>query len=231
MAVGDCPSAVAGVDLGVTRYAEALVWQRQARERRMAGLAPDTLLLTEHLPVITLGSGADGRHLLVREAALTARGIDVMRVERGGDVTYHGPGQLVAYPVLDLHGFGRDIHLHMRRLEETAIRLLAAYGVSGERRPGTAGVWVGACKIAAVGVHVRRWVTLHGVAINITPDLAPFDLINPCGLVGMRMTSVQLETGRAPAMADVKQRYAEVFAGVFGCRVVAASEAPYGFQR
>lgn len=231
MAVGDCPSAVAGVDLGVTRYAEALVWQRQARERRMAGLAPDTLLLTEHLPVITLGSGADGRHLLVSEAALTARGIDVMRVERGGAVTYHGPGQLVAYPVLDLHGFGRDIHLHMRRLEETAIRLLAAYGVSGERRPGTPGVWAGACKIAAVGVHVRRWVTLHGVAINITPDLSPFDLINPCGLVGMRVTSVQLETGVAPAMADVKRRYAEVFAGVFGCRVVTAPGTPPDFQR
>ena len=215
----DPPRTVALVDLGLTRYADALAYQRDLHARRKAGEAPDTLIITEHRPVLTLGSAADGRHLLAPEDELAARGIDLARVERGGDITYHGPGQLVAYPVLDLRGFGRDIHLYIRRLEETAIRLLAGYGVAGERRRGTPGVWVGPRKIASVGVFVSRWVTLHGIAINIDLDLSPFELINPCGLVGMGMTSVARETGH-PARLDVAiERYAAVVADVFGCRL------------
>lgn len=208
------------IELGRTRYVEALAFQRHLHARRKAGEAPDTLILTEHRPVLTLGSAADGRHLLVPEAALAARGIDLVQVERGGDITYHGPGQLVAYPVLDLRGFGRDIHLYMRRLEETAIRLLADYGVAGERRPGTPGVWVGPRKIASVGVYISRWVTLHGIAINVAPDLSPFELINPCGLAGMEMTSIARETGRPAPLPAALGRYAQVFAAVFGCRLV-----------
>lgn len=212
-------SIVELVDLGRTRYAAVLAFQRELQARRKAGAGRDTLILTEHAPVYTLGSAADTRHLLVPEAAVAARGIDLVHVERGGDITYHGPGQLVAYPVLDLHGFGRDVHLHVRRLEETAIRLLATYGIAGERRPGTPGVWAGPHKIASVGVHVSRWVTLHGIAINVALDLAPFALINPCGLVGMEMTSIARLTGRPVSMAEATRRYAAAFAEVFGCRL------------
>lgn len=210
------------VDLGLTRYTEALAYQRDLQARRKTGAAPDTLLLTEHLPVFTLGRFAGGSHLLVPEETLAARGIDYLRVERGGDITYHGPGQLVAYPILDLHGFGRDVHTYIHRLEETAIRLLATYGVAGERRPGTPGVWAGTRKIASVGVHISRWVTMHGIAINVDLDLTPFTLINPCGLVGMEMTSIARETDRAVPLAEARERYAAVFAAVFACRLVSA---------
>lgn len=213
---------LAGVDLvrlGLTRYADALAYQRDLQGRRKAGEAADTLILTEHLPVFTLGRFADGRHLRVSRTEVAARGIDLAPIERGGDITYHGPGQLVAYPVLDLHGFGRDVHAYIRRLEETAIRLLAGYGIAGERRPGTPGVWVDQRKIASVGVHISRWVTMHGIAINIESDLAPFDLIDPCGLVGMEMTSVAHLTGRPAPVTEAIERYAAVFAGVFGCRL------------
>jgi lipoate-protein ligase B len=213
------------VELGRTRYADALACQRALHARRKAGDGADTLILTEHLPVFTLGNAADGRHLLVPETEVAARGIDLVRVERGGDVTYHGPGQLVAYPILDLHGFGRDVHLHVRRREESAIRLLAGVGVVGERRPGTPGVWVGPRKIASVGVYVSRWVTLHGLAINVDLDLSPFDLINPCGLVGTEMTSIAAARGRAVPLDEASRRYAAIFAEVFGCRLVGDGSA------
>ena len=216
----EAPVTVQLVDIGLTRYADALGYQRDLHARRKAGEAPDTLILTEHQPVLTLGSAADGRHLLAPEDELAERGIDLARVERGGDITYHGPGQLMAYPVLDLRGFGRDVHLHIRRLEETAIRLLAGYGLAGERRRGTPGVWVGPRKTASVGVFVSRWVTLHGIAVNIDLDLSPFELINPCGLVGMQMTSVARGSGRAVSPAEVRGRYAGVFEEVFGCQLV-----------
>ncbi len=203
-------------NLGLTRYADVLALQRELHARRKAGESPDTLILTEHRPVFTLGSAADGRHLLVSEAELHDRGIDLVHVERGGDITYHGPGQLVAYPILDLRDHGRDVHRYIRDLEETVIRLLDGYGVTGERRRGTPGVWAGAAKIASVGVYISRWVTMHGIAINLAPDLTPFALINPCGLVGMEMTSVAHCTGVAPEMADAGRRYAAIFAGVFG---------------
>jgi lipoic acid synthetase len=215
--------SVRRIDLGMTRYADALAYQREMQARRKAGDAPDTLILTEHLPVLTLGRFADGRHLLVPESALAARGIDLVHVERGGDITYHGPGQLVAYPILDLRGFGQDVHRYVRRLEETAIRLLAGFGVAGERRTGTPGVWVGPRKLASVGVHISRWVTMHGIAINVDPDLSPFELINPCGMAGMAMTSLALETGRSVALAEARERYTRSFGEVFECNVAAAS--------
>jgi lipoyl(octanoyl) transferase len=210
---------VALVHLGLTRYADALAYQRALHARRRAGEGEDTLILTEHLPVITLGNRADARHLLVPEAELRARGIDLVRVERGGEVTYHGPGQLVAYPVLDLRGLGRDVHRYVRGLEETALRLAAGYGIAAARRLGAPGVWVGARKLASVGVYVSRWVTMHGIAVNVTSDLAPFALINPCGYAGLAMTSIATELGRAVTVEEAAERYARVFAEVFACRL------------
>lgn len=205
--------------LGLTCYADALALQRDLRERRKTGEAPDTLILTEHHPVLTVGSHAGLDNLLIPEASLAARGIDLVRVERGGDITYHGPGQLVAYPILELTAYGRDVRRYVQRLEETAIQLLATYGVTGVRRPGTPGVWAGPRKIASVGVHISRWVTLHGIAINLDIDLAPFGLINPCGLAGMQMTSVARETGAAAPMEEAIRRYTTAFEIVFGCRI------------
>ena len=197
--------------LGRTAYPDALVLQRTVHEERKAGARGDTLILTEHEPVLTLGRGADAGNILADDARPAALGIDVVSVERGGDVTYHGPGQLVAYPILDLTAYGRDIRRYVRALEESAIGLLAAYGVAGERRPGTPGVWVGDAKIASVGVYVSRWVTLHGIAINVDPDLSHFDLIHPCGLIGQRMTSLAVELGRAVAFSEVETRYVAIF--------------------
>ena len=210
-------------DLGLTDYAAALALQRELRAARRDGDGVDTLLLTEHRPVFTLGNAAGREHVRVSDEFLAARGVPLVPVERGGDVTYHGPGQLVIYPILDLNGFARDVRLYVRRLEETAIRLLAHYEVAGERRAGTPGVWVGERKIASVGVHLSRWITLHGLAINLDLDLEPFGWIDPCGLVGQAMTSVALERPDLPIdLAEAKRWYAAGFADVFGCRLVAA---------
>ena len=197
--------------LGPTDYRAALAVQHDLHERRKAGQCEDTLIITEHEPVLTLGRGADTRHLRVSESELSVRGIEVVPVERGGDITYHGPGQLVAYPILDLRDYGRDIHRYVRALEESAIRLLAGYGVAGERRRGTPGVWVGPDKIASVGIFVSRWVTLHGLAVNIDPTMAHFDLIHPCGLVGTRMTSIAAQLGRPVLLAEAEERYIAAF--------------------
>ena len=199
---------------GRTAYPDALALQREVHDRRKAGLCRDTLILMEHEPVLTLGRSADRRHILADELRLRSLGIDVIPVERGGDVTYHGPGQLIAYPIVDLNGYGRDIHAYVRALEESAIRLLDTYGVRGERRAGAPGVWAGAAKVASVGVFVSRWVTLHGIAINIDPNLSHFELINPCGLIGTQMTSLARELGRAVALAEAEDRFLTLFEGV-----------------
>jgi lipoate-protein ligase B len=193
--------------LGRTLYHDALAEQRAVHERHKLGLCSDTLILTEHEPVLTLGRNADRSHILAGEDELRRMRIDVVPVERGGNVTYHGPGQLVAYPIVDLTEFGRDIRQYVGALEDSALRLLRRFGVEGERRPGTPGIWAGNGKIASIGVFVSRWVTLHGIAINIDPDLSHFDLIEPCGLAGVRMTSLALELGRVISLADVEALY------------------------
>lgn len=203
------------IELGRTKYEDALALQRQLHAARVAGQIGDLLLLTEHERVLTLGRRADGQYLRVPISALPERGIDLIRTERGGDVTYHGPGQLVAYPILDLHKQSLDVHGHVRRLEQTAILLLQRYGLAGGRRQGAPGVWVGSEKIASVGVYVSRWVTMHGLAINLSPNLADFDLIEPCGLVGTRMTSVGALGRPVPSMAEATRDYATIFAEVF----------------
>ena len=177
----------------VVPYAEALAWQRALAQARLEGRLPhDVLLLLEHPPVLTLGRTACETHLLRRE------GIDVFEVERGGDVTYHGPGQLVGYPILDLAGHHKDLHWYLRTLEQALIDALAELGVAGARNPGHTGVWIrreqGVRKIASIGVHVKQWVTWHGFALNVTTDLAQFDRIVACGIRGVEMTTVERET-------------------------------------
>ncbi len=181
------------VDAGVVPYAEALAWQRAVALARIEGrLAHDVLLLVEHPPVVTLGRNSEAAHLLRRD------GVAVFEVERGGDVTYHGPGQLVGYPIVDLTEHRQDLHWYLRGLEQALIDALARLGVAAERKPGYTGVWTrgGARKLASIGVHVKQWVTWHGFALNVTTDLSGFERIVPCGIPAVVMTSVEREGGR-----------------------------------
>ena len=175
-------------------YAEALALQREAAMARLAGgIADDLLLLVEHPPVITLGRSAKVGNLLASPDLLAARGVELFEVERGGDVTFHGPGQLVGYPIVDLARHRQDLHWYLRQLEEVMIRSLAVSGITARRNPGKTGVWVGDRKIASIGVHARQWVTWHGFALNVTTDLSYFDLMVPCGIQDVTMTSVERE--------------------------------------
>ncbi len=175
---------------GTVPYEEALTWQRQLAEDRIAGrLLTDVLLLLEHPPVVTLGRNSHAAHLL------EPTGIEVFEVERGGDVTFHGPGQLVGYPILDLRAYKQDLHWYLRTLEQALIHALALLDIPAERNPGFTGVWTRRRKIASIGIHVKQWVTWHGFALNITTDLAHFDRIVPCGIQGVQMTSVERERG------------------------------------
>ncbi|MGH7360257.1 MAG: lipoyl(octanoyl) transferase LipB, partial [Candidatus Methylomirabilales bacterium] len=180
----DCLTA----DLGRIPYTDALALMRALGTARQRGEVPDLLLTCEHPPVITLGRGARSEHLLLRREDLAARGIALHEVERGGDVTYHGPGQLMLYPILDLSRLGRDLHAFLRTLERVLIETVASFGVVAAARPGLTGVWVGEAKLASIGIHVSRWVTWHGAALNVSTDLDAFSAIVPCGLAGVRMT-------------------------------------------
>jgi lipoate-protein ligase B len=182
------------VALGRMPYGDALTLQRDLAARRIAGtLDHDLLLLVEHPPVITLGRGFQPQSLPIARGALEARGIEVHEIDRGGDVTFHGPGQLVGYPIFDLGGHRRDLHWFLRQLEQALIVALAALGIPGERAAGYTGVWTRSRKIASIGIHVRQWVTWHGFALNVTTDLSHFDLIVPCGIPDVQMTSIQRE--------------------------------------
>ena len=211
-------------DLGLVPYGEALELQRRLADERIKGLIPDTLLLLEHPAVITLGRSWKQSSLPVDPEALRRRGIEVFDIERGGDVTYHGPGQLVGYPILDLNQHKPDLHWYLRQLEEMLIVALAGLGIPAERRDSYTGVWTGGRKIASIGVHVRQWVTWHGFALNVTTDLTPFSLIVPCGIPDVEMTSVARETSPAgaPAGADpalparVRQAVVAAFQQTFG---------------
>ena len=178
------------VQAGVVPYAAALAWQRSLAQARLAGhLMHDVLLLLEHPPVVTLGRTARAAHVLRPD------GVDVFEIERGGDVTFHGPGQLVGYPILDLTGHKPDLHWYLRTLERALIAALAELGIPAGRNPGATGVWTDNRKIASIGVHVKQWVTWHGFALNVTTDLSQFGRIVPCGIPGVEMTSVARELG------------------------------------
>ena len=199
-------------------YAEALQQQYALAEKRGRGDIPDTLLLLEHPPTITLGRRTDERDLRTAEFALKERGVAVERVDRGGEITYHGPGQLVGYPILDLRQRGQDLHRYLRDLEEVILRTIGAFGLSGERTAGRTGVWVADKKIAAIGIKVSRWVTLHGFALNVSADLTPFrqDFV-PCGIRDKDVTSLREQLGaKVPGRASVEQVLTAQFAEVFG---------------
>jgi lipoate-protein ligase B len=192
-------------DLGRREYAEVLELQRSLCRRRMDGeITEDILLLVEHEPVITLGRSTRVPSLLLPRAELERRGIGVFEVERGGDVTYHGPGQLVGYPILDLRQHREDLHWYLRHLEAALMGALAALGIEAGRNPGLTGVWTRGRKIASIGIHVKQWVTYHGFALNVSTDLSYFDLIVPCGIQGVVMTSVAQELGRTDTTATWK---------------------------
>lgn len=201
--------------LGRVSYGEA--WRRQEalRAARIEGQAPDTLLLLEHPDVITFGRSARPGSARIDDAALRSRGYEVFRVDRGGDVTWHGPGQLVGYPILDLTDRGRDLHVYLRTLEASLISVLGEFGIPALRREGYTGVWLDwRRKIASIGVGVRRWVTLHGFALNVNPDLDRFSVIVPCGLEDVKMTSMQEVTGDI-RIAEVEVRVDAAFREVF----------------
>ena len=205
-------------------YAAALQWQADLVTARQAGRIPDVLLVLEHTPVITCGVRARAAHILAAPARLAELGIEVHSTPRGGDVTYHGPGQWVLYPILKLTGTDADAHAFVSSLEETSIRTAAEFGVSATRRPGKTGVWTDSGKIAAIGVRFQKWVSSHGMSFNVAPDLSHFDLIVPCGLAGERVTSLRaLLGGACPSRSASRGALLCHFATVFGREVTAVT--------
>jgi lipoyl(octanoyl) transferase len=204
--------------LGTVAYAAALVLQQDLVERRRRGEIPDQLLLLQHPHVITLGVRVrqDRSHIVAAPDLLAARGVSVHESGRGGDVTYHGPGQLVGYPILELEPGRRDLHRYVRDIEETLIRALARFGVAAGRVPALTGVWAGREKLAAIGVRVSRWITSHGFALNVTTDLDYFRLIVPCGIADRGVTSLARLLGDVPPMQAVETAVAEELCAVFG---------------
>jgi len=202
--------------LGLVPYAVALELQRDLARRRIAGeIDEDILLLLEHPPVVTLGRTAKEAHIVSSPERLRARGVEVHEVERGGDVTFHGPGQLVGYPIFDLKRHRQDLHWYLRQVEEALIVALRELGIGAERHTGYTGVWTQGRKIASIGVHARDWVTWHGFALNVTTDLSYFDLIVPCGIPQVQMTSVAREMGGDIAMDRMGDVVTRAFAHVF----------------
>jgi len=201
--------------LGRISYADALALQMQICGLKKQAFDKDVLLLLEHPPTITLGRIAKRDHLLVKEDYLNSRGIDLWNVDRGGDVTFHGPGQLVGYPILSLQFQERDVHGYMHKLEESLIRLLESYGIVGSREDKLTGVWTQTGKIAALGVHISRWITRHGFALNVNTDLSFFDLIIPCGISGRTVTSMQKILMCSFNMEEVAERYIPIFGNLW----------------
>jgi lipoyl(octanoyl) transferase len=203
------------LDLGRRPYREVWELQRAVHARVSAGVDPDTWIVVEHPPVITLGRTGKRENLLLSEKALRERGVDVVEIERGGDVTYHGPGQLVVYPIRKLERF-REVVPLVRALEGAIIDACATYGIAGERWSEHAGVWVGQDQICAIGLAVRKMTSLHGLALNVATDLDYDQLINPCGLTGRGLTSISKETGRAVSVEEVKPSVLAALAATFG---------------
>jgi lipoyl(octanoyl) transferase len=203
--------------LGLVPYEQALALQKQLVEDRKAQRIPDQLILLQHPPVITLGvkSRDDRTHVLASPDELSRQGVELFETGRGGDVTFHGPGQLVGYPIVDLNPDRRDVHRYVRDLEEVLIQVAASFGISAGRQAGLTGVWVGNEKLAAIGVRIARWVTSHGFALNVATDLSHFDLIVPCGIRDKGVTSLERQLGRPVPMSEVESATITAFAAVF----------------
>jgi lipoyl(octanoyl) transferase len=220
--------SISVVDLGRLDYAAALALQQQVSALRQQESIGDVLLLVEHPPVLTMGRNAHREHVVAGDELLAQRGVPLFETNRGGDVTYHGPGQLVGYPILHLRRFAPPLGIveYLRKLEEVLIRACANYGILTQRAPGRAGVWtmpgghIPEKKIAALGVHVARWVTTHGFALNVTTDLNDFELIVPCGIRDRGVTSIEAEVDSAPSLAQVANSVSRHFGRVFGRQMV-----------
>ncbi|MCS7208993.1 MAG: lipoyl(octanoyl) transferase LipB [Fimbriimonadales bacterium] len=207
-------------DLGIVRYAPALEWQCRLHAQRVAGEIPDTLLLLEHPPVITLGKAFHPEHLRYATEFYAQQGIELYPTDRGGDVTCHNLGQLVGYPIFDVAQHGRDLHKFLRDLEEALIRALAEFGIAAHREAGYTGVWVNNAKIAAIGIKVTKWVSMHGFALNVNNDLRLFATIVPCGIADRPVTSMQQVLGYTVPMEQVKRSVAKAFEEVFQLQFV-----------
>jgi lipoyl(octanoyl) transferase len=214
------------VRLGRMPYVPCWELQREYHRKVLSGELPDTLLLVEHDPVLTLGANFHEENLLLKPEEYERRGIEVVRTDRGGDVTYHGPNQLVMYPIFDLRDHGRDLHRFIRNLEETMIVALREFGLEAYRFPPNTGVWVNERKIAAIGIKVSRWVSLHGIALNCNNDLSPFSLIVPCGIKEYPVTSLTRECGREVTVEEATAPAIRAFAEVFDLTFSAFDAAP-----
>ncbi len=213
--------------LGLVPYDDGLRIQERAVEQLRSGERPEQLLLLEHPHVFTLGRGADSSNIIANELQLQTNSVEVYETGRGGDVTYHGPGQLVGYPIINLRPDRCDVHRYVRDIEEVLIRTIAEFGVAGARIAGLTGVWVGNEKIAAIGVRIARWITSHGFALNVNTDLEYFKMIVPCGITDKGVTSLSRLLGRQIDLRDVAHRTASHFSKVFDRQVV-VSEFPTG---
>ena len=215
-------------DLGLVAYDEAWALQKETATRRIAGEIPDTLMVVQHPPVVTLGRSTKPGHLLVSAEWLELRGVQVREVERGGDITIHEPGQLVLYPIIDLKQHRQDLHWYLRQLEEVVIRALASFGLDAERRGGLTGVWLDGRKIASIGVHAKDWVVWHGIGFNVVNDLSTFAHVVPCGIDRVEMTTVARESVRGgrpvPSVAEVQQALVAAMGAVFGLSVVSRGD-------
>ena len=201
--------------LGQIEYREAYELQKELLEKRVNGQIADTLLLLEHLPTITVGKAGKLENVLVSQTELASAGVSLILTDRGGDVTYHGPGQIVGYPILDLRERNRDVHRYVHHLEEMLIRTLADYSIKSERDPSHAGVWVNDEEIAALGLRIHKWITMHGFALNVNTDLNHFSLINPCGFTNKTATSMARLLGYQLSTGEVTRRLLSYFADVF----------------
>jgi lipoyl(octanoyl) transferase len=209
------------VDLGLISYTDAYALQQRIVAARKSHAIDDVLLLCQHTHVLTLGRNGKRENLLASEHVLRQKGVEFYATNRGGDITYHGPGQIVGYPILDLSLIKQDVHFYVRTLEEVMIRAAADFGISTYRIPGKTGIWVEAVpaeeKLAAIGVHISRWVTSHGFAFNVSTDLRYFDLIIPCGIADRKATSLEKLLNRSVTLDEVKPHLVHHFADLFGC--------------
>jgi lipoyl(octanoyl) transferase len=203
-------------DLGRLGYMEAWDVQRQIQAEVQLGKTDDTLVFVEHPPVLTLGANFHESNLLLTREDYSVRGIEVLRTDRGGDVTFHGPNQLVIYPIFDLRRHGKDLHQWLRDLEEAIIEVCGSFGLRGERSNVNTGVWIRDRKVAAIGIKVSKWVSIHGIALNCDNDLSPFDLIVPCGIQTHGVTSLSHEADKPISIDDVKPHVLSGFESVFG---------------
>ncbi len=203
------------LDLGFMEYLQCFDLQKSLSELRSKNKIADTLILVEHQPVLTLGSNFHESNLLHSVEVYKKNGIDIIKTDRGGDVTFHGPKQLVIYPIFDIRNYGRDVHKWLRLLEQTIIECLGLYGLEGYRFPPHTGVWVNDRKIAAIGIKISKWINTHGIALNCNNDLSPFALIIPCGIQGYGVTSLSNETGKETSVSDAKAKICTSFENVF----------------